>query len=616
MGPPTPPRPAWTNGKRSVFLVVFKHPGANVINTVEAIKSTLTTLAGPIPPTIKVSILSDRTTTIRASVADVERTLALTIVLVVAVIFVFLRNVWATIIPSVTVPLALLGACALMWVVGYSLDNLSLMAFTIAVGFVVDDAIVMLENITRHIEEGEQPFEAALKGSAEIGFTIISISISLIAVLIPLLMMSGIIGRLFREFSVTIAMTIVVSALVSLTLTPMMASRFLKSHDEERHGQIYKLSEKGFDAMANGYERGVDFVLRHRFATLLTFIATVVATVYLFVIIPKGFFPQQDTGILFGTTEAGQDVSFKEMYRLQQQVGAIVLADPAVAPMAMGLGTGHRQCGPEQRAHVHSAEAARRARRRRLSGHRAPAAAARPGPGHAGLPAGGAGRDGRRPCRTNPVPVHAAGRQSRGAQRLGAEGPRQAAGRLPELRDVATDQQNAGTTLTLKIDRDMASRYGIQPQLIDDTLYDAFGQRQVTQYFTQLNTYDVILEVLPRPAGRPGDARQDLHPLADHQPDGAAQRLRQMDDRAGRAAVDQPPGPVPSDHHQLQPRAGRGARHGDRGDPEGDAAAPTAAGPDDHLPGQRAGVPGFAEHRAAADPRGARLRLHDPRRAL
>ncbi len=252
---------------------MFKIPGANVISTVDAIKGTLATLQASIPPTIKVSILSDRTTTIRASVRDVEFTLVLTIALVVMVIFVFLRNLWATIIPSVTVPLALLGACALMWVAGYSLDNLSLMAFTISVGFVVDDAIVMLENITRHIEEGEKPFQAALKGSAEIGFTIISISVSLVAVLIPLLMMSGIIGRLFREFSITIAMTIFVSAFVSLTLTPMMASRFLKSHDEERHGRLYNLSEKGFVALANGYERGVDFVLRHRFATLLTFIA-------------------------------------------------------------------------------------------------------------------------------------------------------------------------------------------------------------------------------------------------------------------------------------------------------------------------------------------------------
>src|SRR5580692_2912358 len=340
MGPTDTTQAGWSNGKRSVFLVVFKIPGVNVINTVEAIKATLPGLQAAIPPTIHVDILSDRTTTIRASVHDVEFTLMLTIALVVMVIFVFLRNLWATIIPSVTVPLALLGACALMWVAGYSLDNLSLMAFTIAVGFVVDDAIVMLENITRHIEEGEKPFQAALKGASEIGFTIISISVSLVAVLIPLLMMSGIIGRLFREFSITIAMTIFVSAFVSLTLTPMMASRFLKSHDEERHGRLYNMSERGFEALANGYARGVDFVLRHQFATLLTFIATVVATGYLFMVIPKGFFPQQDTGILFGTTEAGQDVSFHDMYRLQQEVGKIVQDDPAVQAMAMGLGVG------------------------------------------------------------------------------------------------------------------------------------------------------------------------------------------------------------------------------------------------------------------------------------
>ena len=278
-GPQDTTQAAWSDGKPSVFLVVYKIPGANVIKTVEAIKATLPALQASIPPTIKVRILSDRTRNIRASVHDVEMTLAVTVALVVIVIFLFLRSVRATIIPSLTVPLALLGGSALMWAVGYSLDNLSLMAFTIAVGFVVDDAIVMLENITRHIEEGEKPLQAALKGSSEIGFTIISISVSLVAVLIPLLLMTGIIGRLFREFSITIAMTIFVSAFVSLTLTPMMASRFLKSHDEERHGRLYNLSEKGFTALADAYARGVDFVLRHRFPTLITFIATVAATV-------------------------------------------------------------------------------------------------------------------------------------------------------------------------------------------------------------------------------------------------------------------------------------------------------------------------------------------------
>ena len=496
-GPADTTQAAWSNGKRGIFLVVFKQPGANVITTVESIKKTLGVLQASIPPNIHVTVLSDRTRTIRASVRDVETTLLLTVALVVAVIFVFLRSVWATIIPSITVPLSLLGASALMWAVGYSLDNLSLMAFTIAVGFVVDDAIVMLENITRHIEEGERPFQAALKGSAEIGFTIISISISLVAVLIPLLMMSGIIGRLFREFSVTIAMTIGVSALVALTLTPMMASRFLKSHDEVKHGRFYNMSEKWFLALARGYERGLNFVLRHRFATLLTFFATVAATGYLFTIIPKGFFPQQDTGILFGTTEAGQDVSFHAMYKLQEEAGRIILADPAVDTMAMGLGAGVGNSAqnngrmfitlkPEDQRDVSAFEVIARLR---------PKLAEIPGL-RVYLQAAQDVTVGARAAKTQFQDTL----QDANLEELSAWAPKILAklAALPELRDVATDQQNAGTTLTLNIDRDMASRYGIQPQLIDDTLYDAFGQRQVTQYFTQVNTYEVIEEVLPQ----------------------------------------------------------------------------------------------------------------------
>jgi HAE1 family hydrophobic/amphiphilic exporter-1 len=502
MGPTDSTQAGWSNGKRSVFLVVFKIPGVNVINTVEAIKATLPSLQASISPTIHVEILSDRTTTIRASVHDVELTLLLTVALVVMVIFVFLRNVWATIIPSITVPLALLGATALMWAAGYSLDNLSLMAFTIAVGFVVDDAIVMLENITRHIEEGEKPLQAALKGSAEIGFTIISISVSLVAVLIPLLMMSGIIGRLFREFSITIAMTIAVSAFVALTLTPMMASRFLKSHDEERHGRLYNLSEKGFTALASGYARGVDFVLRHRFPTLLTFIATVAATVYLFVIIPKGFFPQQDTGILYATTEAAQDVSFAQMYKLQQQAGAIVMADPGVQTMAMGIGTGTGNAAQnngrmfitlrpleDRDANIFQIIARLRPKLAQIPGLKVYLQAAQD------VTVGG------RFSRTQFQYTL----QDANYEELTAWSAKilDKLKSLPELRDVATDQQNGGTTLTLKIDRDMASRYGIQPQLIDDTLYDAFGQRQVTQFFTQVNTYYVIEEVLPNLLGDP-----------------------------------------------------------------------------------------------------------------
>src|SRR6202030_4067548 len=338
-GPEDTKQVAWANGKRGVFLVVFKQPGANVIDTVDKIKAQLPRLIASIPPTIKVSIISDRTQTIRAAVTDVQFTLGLTILLVVLVIFVFLRSIWATIIPSVTVPLALLGACALMWAFGYTLDNLSLMALTIAVGFVVDDAIVMLENITSYIEEGEKPLAAAFKGAGEIGFTIVSISVSLVAVLIPLLLMGGIIGRLFREFAVTLAMAIFVSMVVSLTLTPMMASRFLRAHNEgHQHGRLYKWSERGFDAMLRSYERGLDLAMSWRRTTLVIFFATLALSVYLFMIIPKGFFPQQDIGLISATSEASQDISFAEMIRQQEALGAIVQADPAVATVGSVIG--------------------------------------------------------------------------------------------------------------------------------------------------------------------------------------------------------------------------------------------------------------------------------------
>src|SRR3978361_1586920 len=337
-GPEDAKQAAWAQGKRGVFLVVYKQPGANVIETVDKIKARLPGLVAAIPPAIKVGVISDRTQTIRAAVEDVQFTLLLTIALVVMVIFVFLRSVWATIIPSITVPLALLGACSLMWIFGYTLDNLSLMALTISVGFVVDDAIVMLENITRYIEEGEKPMAAAFKGAKEIGFTIVSISISLVAVLIPLLLMGGIIGRLFREFAVTLAMTIFVSMVVSLTLTPMMASRFLRAHSETKHGRFYQWSENAFDAMLRGYERGLDLAMRWKFTTLMVFFATLGLSVYMYVIIPKGFFPQQDVGLISSTSEANQDISFAEMKRRQEALGQIVMQDPDVATIAMNIG--------------------------------------------------------------------------------------------------------------------------------------------------------------------------------------------------------------------------------------------------------------------------------------
>ena len=497
-GPEDAKQAAWANGKRGVFLVIFKQPGANVIETVDMIKAQLPRLEAAIPPAIKIAVISDRTTTIRAAVEDVQFTLLLTIALVVMVIFVFLRNVWATIIPSITVPLALLGACALMWVFGYTLDNLSLMALTISVGFVVDDAIVMLENITRYIEEGETPMDAALKGASEIGFTIVSISISLVAVLIPLLMMGGIIGRLFREFAVTLTMAIFVSLVVSLTLTPMMASRFLRSEKQTKHGKFYRWSERGFDALLRGYERGLDLVLRWRLTTLMVFFATLALSVYLFMVIPKGFFPQQDTGLITAASQAAQDISFADMKKHQEELGAIVQNDPDVASVAMVIGgaggalnTGRMfitlKPRNERTANAQQIIARLRPKLEKVQGARLFMQAAQDV------------RLGGRATRTQ----YEFTLQDANLSELNEWAPK-ILGKmqtLGELRDVATDQQTQGTTLTLTIDRDQASRFGIQPQLIDDTLYDAFGQRQVAQYFTQLNSYHVILEILPELQG-------------------------------------------------------------------------------------------------------------------
>ena len=498
-GPEDNKQAAWANGKRGVFLVIFKQPGANVIETVDKIKAELPRLVAAIPPAIHINIISDRTTTIRAAVEDVQFTLLVTIALVVMVIFLFLRSFWATVIRTVTVPLALLGACSLMWVFGYTLDNLSLMALTIAVGFVVDDAIVMLENITRYVEQGEKPLAAAFKGASEIGFTIISISISLVAVLIPLLLMGGIIGRLFREFAVTLAMTIFVSMAVSLTLTPMMASRFLRAQGETKHGRFYQWSERGFERMLHGYERGLDRALRWSKTTLLIFFATLALSVYLFVIIPKGFFPQQDNGLITAASEAGQDISFADMKRHQEELGAIVQADPAVASIAMFIGGGGSALNTgrmyitlkprsERDASAQQVIARLRPQFEKVQGARLFMQAAQDV------------RLGGRPTRTQ----FEFTLQDANLGELNEWAPKilDKMKTLPELRDVATDQQTAGTTLTLTIDRDSASRFGIQPQLIDDTLYDAFGQRQVAQYFTQLNSYHVILEILPELQGK------------------------------------------------------------------------------------------------------------------
>jgi HAE1 family hydrophobic/amphiphilic exporter-1 len=498
-GPEDMKTAAWADGERGVFLVIFKQPGANVIDTVDRIKAALPRLIAAIPPAIKIKIISDRTITIRAAVEDVQITLMITIALVIMVIFVFLRSFWATIIPSVTVPLALLGACALMWMFGYSLDNLSLMALTIAVGFVVDDAIVMLENITRYVEKGEKPLAAAFKGASEIGFTIVSISVSLVAVLIPLLLMGGIIGRLFREFAVTLSMAIFVSMCVSLTLTPMMASRFLRAHSEVKHGRFYQWSERMFDAMLSAYERGLDLALRFSRTTLVIFFATLALSVYLFMIIPKGFFPQQDNGFITAVSEMPQDISFAEMKRRQEQLSRIVQADPAVDSIAMFIGGGGTALNSGRMYVTLKPRAERDADAQQIIARLRPKLAEIEG-ARLYMQASQDVRLGGRATRTQFEYTL----QDANLAELNEWAPRilQKMKTLPELRDVATDQQTEGTTVQLTIDRDTASRYGIQPQLIDDTLYDAFGQRQVAQYFTQTNSYHVILEIPPKLQGR------------------------------------------------------------------------------------------------------------------
>ena len=498
-GPENDQMMAFQNGHRGILLQVFKQPGANVIDTVKRIKAMMPHARAAVPASVKVDLVMDRTTTINASVHEVEYTLLLTFCLVVLVIFFFLRNAWATIIPAVTVPLSLFGTCAGMYLLGFSLDNLSLMALTIAVGFVVDDAIVMLENIYRHIEAGLSPKEAALKGAGEIGFTILSISISLVAVFIPLLLMSGIIGRLFREFAIVVTLTIVVSAFVSLTLSPMMCSLFLRDERHARHGRVYNVVEKFFNTVVAGYTRGLDWVLAHQGITLTVFLITLCSTGVLYVIVPKGFFPQQDTGLISGLSDGPQDISFSQMESLVKRLTAIVAKDPAVASYVASVG-GSRPINngfmmmslkPRDQRKASADEVIRRLRRQfsNVSG------------GTAFLQAVQDINMGGRTTRTQ----YQYTLEDSDLEELNTWAPKLMAAlqKLPQLQDVASDQQTNSPMVTLVIDRDQAARFGIQPQLIDATLYDAFGQRQVAQYFTQLNAYHVILEVPPALQGDP-----------------------------------------------------------------------------------------------------------------
>jgi HAE1 family hydrophobic/amphiphilic exporter-1/multidrug efflux pump len=489
---------SWHYGQQGVLLVIFKQPGANVIDTVDRVRHELPRLQAALPPGMEVDILIDRTGPIRASVEDVKFTLTLTIFLVTAIILAFLRDFWATLIPSVTVPLSLVGTCALMYVNGYSIDNLSLMGMTIAVGFVVDDAIVMLENIYRHIEGGMDRFAAALKGSEEIGFTIVSISVSLVAVFIPLLFMSGIVGRLLREFAVVVTMTIAVSAVVSLTLTPMMCARYLAEPGQHaQHGRLYMMLEAFFNGMLAVYDRGLKWTLRHQPLMLVLLFATLGATIYYYVTMPKGFFPQADTGYVQGISEARQDISFAAMTERQKVLAEIIGKDPDVADVAFSVGvTGGSQAINNGRFWVNlKPRGERNATADQIINRLRPQLARVPGV-TLFLQAAQDVSMGGRPARSQFQYTL----QDANLDELAAFAPLMLdkMRTLPELRDVATDQQSNATTAVLTIDRDTAGRFGIQPQLIDDTLYDAFGQRWVAQYFTQLNQYHVVMEINPQ----------------------------------------------------------------------------------------------------------------------
>jgi multidrug efflux pump len=487
---------AWMNETPAVIVNIQRQPGANIIQVVDRVKALLPLLKSNLPAAMSVTVLTDRTITIRASVKDVEFELLLTVALVVMVIFLFLRNVRATIIPSVAVPLSLVGTFGVMYLAGYSLNNLTLMALTISTGFVVDDAIVMIENIVRYIEEGDDPLRASLLGSEQIGFTIVSLTISLIAVLIPLLFMGDIVGRLFREFAITLSVTILVSAVVSLTLTPMMCSRLLKHDPEAQNKPFYKVSERAFQSVIDYYGRTLKWVLKHQVATLVVAVATLVLTIVLYIFVPKGFFPVQDTGIIQGISEATESISFPLMAQKQQQLSAIILKDPAVDSLSSFIGIDGTNTTlnsgrilinlkPLEDRHINASDVIRRLQPEleKVDGIT---------------------------LYMQPVQdLTVEDRVSRTQYQYTLEDPDlnelndwtaklvAKLKQIPELRDVATDQQNGGLAAALVIDRVTASRMGITPSAIDQTLYDGFGQRQVTTLYTQLNQYHVILETMP-----------------------------------------------------------------------------------------------------------------------
>jgi multidrug efflux pump len=500
---------AWMNETPAVIVNIQRQPGANVIEVVDRIKKLLPQLQSALPSSVHVSTLTDRTTTIRASVDDVQFELMLAVALVIMVIFLFLRTLSATVIPAAAVPLSLVGTFGVMYLLGFSVNNLTLMALTIATGFVVDDAIVMIENIARYIEEGHSPLQAALKGSKQIAFTILSLTISLIAVLIPLLFMGDVVGRLFREFAVTLGVTILISAVVSLTLTPMMCARLLRHTRESEQGWFYRVSQRAFDRTIERYGQSLRWVLGRRTATLVLAGATLVLTVLLYIVVPKGFFPIQDTGVIVGISEAPQSISFEAMAARQQALATVILKDPAVASLSSFIGVdGSNTTLNSGRILINL---------KPLYERRIPALDVI----HRLQPALGQ-VDGITLFLQPVQDLTVEDRLSRTQYQYSLEDPDadelntwapklvETLRALPELRDVSSDQQDHGLQSLLTIDRSTASRLGITPQLIDDTLYDAFGQRQVSTIFTQLNQYRVVLEVKPDFQQGP-DSLQDIY---------------------------------------------------------------------------------------------------------
>ncbi len=500
---------AWMNDKPSVIVNIQRQPGANIISVVDRIKALLPQLRASLPSSVDVSILTDRTTTIRASVQDVQFELMLTIGLVIMVMFVFLRNLAATVIPSIAVPLSLVGAFGLMYLMGFSLNNLTLMALTISTGFVVDDAVVMIENISRYVEEGQSPLHAALNGSRQIGFTILSLTVSLIAVLIPLLFMGDVVGRLFREFAITLSLTILVSAVISLTLTPMMCSKLLRHKRESEQSWFYRVSGRGFDLIVAAYGKTLRFVLHHQAATQFITFGTLAATILLYIYIPKGFFPVQDTGAILGVSESEQSISFSAMAARQQELARVILQDPDVESLSSFIGidgtnttmnSGRMQINlkPHEERKASASEIIRRLQ---------PQLETVEGITLFMQPVQDITVDDR-VSRTQ----FQYSLEDADAKELNTWAPRlvEKLQSLRTLRDVASDQQSEGLQASLTIDRDSAARFGITPQMIDDTLYDAFGQRLVSTMFTQLNQYHVVLEVDPR-FGQNPDSLKDIY---------------------------------------------------------------------------------------------------------